>query len=464
MPKIRPRDKIAQEIAISPWQERRKSGTDASPDALYSVAQAPLIAPSPAHPSYAEQIATDAAAGGADSEQDGEDDGGWITKAPRNSDGRSPGAARASAATAASGPAPMDEDGDDNTAPPSPQSAGSLEVPPELLREAHGAADDAEAASSSGPEQGEEDRSPCHQQPLAGVCRLAITPAGRGMGHILLTPHLSDGGPGASGGGGGGGAVALGLALRRLAPAVPLDPCIAGDDWADLMIARLVSFETGATAHCLVSCSGGDMVRLGEPEDWLLRRCLGEEAAAELAEAAEAAELAAAAAAEAEAAEEEEGGGAGGGGGRGAGAEAGATAAAAAALEADAAALQSAHARAEEEGHRASADDAAAVAAVASAAAAMAAALRSVTPGLRLTFQAESLVSGPAALPLLVEFAKPLLPSRSRLADGEARGEGGGAGASGAGAEPEAVVCVGRATLVGVPPALLGAAVSDDDW
>ncbi|GLI59786.1 hypothetical protein VaNZ11_001750, partial [Volvox africanus] len=104
-----------------------------------------------------------------------------------------------------------------------------------------------------------------------GLCQLAITPAGRGMGHIFL-PGILNRAVGC--GRVSRGARCYGLALRPVPRGVPADPCTE-DESTDLLCARLTDFASGEITDVLVARTGGDMCRLAPPEDWLLRQWFG---------------------------------------------------------------------------------------------------------------------------------------------------------------------------------------------
>ncbi|KAG2435271.1 hypothetical protein HXX76_007349 [Chlamydomonas incerta] len=334
MPKVRDRARIGQEFAVLPWQQRHEE-KEVPADALYSVQSVNLFAPSgtelPCEAGKADAGPSDEDV--TEEPEDGLGSGGWITKDVTSAQ-LTPTRRRDATLTAA-GPAPV--------------LRMVLHEPAATLQYAPGAGGDTELASGSDAEtqpqeQAEEDEAEADASDsaatgppeLVGLCQLAITPSGRGMGHIIIT-----GGPGVAddahaSGGVGAAVLVLGVATRPVEATEEPDPCFA-DESFDLLRLRLTHIPAGGTRQAgdgseaqgsgpgpsqpaaaaaaakrgrssggrgpghgsgggrgsggsmgrglavevLVSRTGGDMARLtAPPEEWLVRRTLGDHALA----------------------------------------------------------------------------------------------------------------------------------------------------------------------------------------
>ncbi len=187
MPKVRERARIGQEFAVLPWQQRHEE-KEVPEGALYSVQSVDLFAPS------ATQVARDAAEAAAEPSDedvteepdDALDGGGWITKDVTGAQPAltSPTAAAPRhvgdyplAAAGASGRAPLLQlvpHEPEVTLAYAPGSGGG----PELA-----CGSDAETPPPE-PEVDQQAEAEAADSPpeLQGVCQLAITPSGRGMG------------------------------------------------------------------------------------------------------------------------------------------------------------------------------------------------------------------------------------------------------------------------------------------
>eukprot|EP00198_Chlamydomonas_reinhardtii_P012378 XP_001701715.1 predicted protein [Chlamydomonas reinhardtii] len=137
-----------------------------------------------------------------------------------------------------------------------------LHEPAATLQYTPGSGGDSDLASGSDaetqpPEQEEEDGveadaadslEPQRPPELLGVCQLAITPSGRGMGHIVITGrhHLGvAGGAHACAGAASPAVLVLGVATQPVAATEELDPCFA-DESFDLLRLRLTHMQPGA--------------------------------------------------------------------------------------------------------------------------------------------------------------------------------------------------------------------------
>ncbi|GIL53155.1 hypothetical protein Vafri_8829, partial [Volvox africanus] len=233
MPKVRERSRITQDFAVTPWQNRREGNKRDPPGALYVVEEAPLLVPS-----VTASCAPTVPCGGAviAAPEEDVDTTGWFTKAPRQHP-----------------PDPMPTFDSEMTA-----------IPPVSVSDdnSKGACGIGNAIALGGTDRG--------GPGWTGLCQLAITPTGLGMGHIFL-PNRGLGCGGVS-----RGARCYGLALRPVPRGVPADPCTE-DESTDLLCARLTDFASGAITDVLVARTGGDMCRLAPPEDWLLRQWFGDD-------------------------------------------------------------------------------------------------------------------------------------------------------------------------------------------
>ncbi|EFJ45203.1 hypothetical protein VOLCADRAFT_94350 [Volvox carteri f. nagariensis] len=450
MPKVRERSRITQDFAVTPWQSKREIIQEPTIGVPYIIEEALLLAPEAR--SWPSTVPRDSLKPAPPPQEQNVDTQGWFTKAPRH--------------------APVSELEFSVTTAQTPIVIGTHddEAPRHLKS-------DSVSRVRSGLE-------------VTGLCQLAVTPAGHGMGHIFITRtgnHSLDSRR----------ARCYGIAVRPVPPAVPPDPC-TDDDCTDLLCARLTDFVSGATVDVLVARTGGDMCNLAPPADWLLRRWFGDDFESDSdtetsaskgiaagrrewgeegeedvepwstdeAESADMSEVEDESAAEDDF-EGEEGG------------------ASEAKAEADAAPVSDGGCRGE--GPPCTADG---TTGPQSAADWLTWWLRHRRrrPGLELHFEPETLFSGAAALPKLAEFAQPLLPPRlARATGGGGLQYGGGAatadadagsaalgrkaavGADGAPARVEAgegsgvgvdvdidaVVCLGPITLQGLPRAFL---------
>ncbi|GIL83463.1 hypothetical protein Vretimale_11180 [Volvox reticuliferus] len=237
MPKVRERSRITQDFAVTPWQNRREGSKGDSPDALYVVEEAPLLV-STVTTSRAPTVHCGVTVIAAPHED--VDTTGWFTKAPRRH----------------------------TTDAPAPTIDSEMTAIPPLSVPVDSSIGDWDNVSV--PALDDNDKG---GPAWTGFCQLAITPAGRGMGHVFLPGFVNrevGRGPVSRG------ARCYGLALRPVPRGVPADPCTE-DESTDLLCARLTDFTSGAVMDVLVARTGGDMCRLAPPEDWLLRQWFGDD-------------------------------------------------------------------------------------------------------------------------------------------------------------------------------------------